>query len=278
MHVRASAGEIYGQLNGLGHGLALHSVCEETLFSNIGECWSASTATIMILGDTCTRACRFCAVRTGNPRGIVDTEEPAHVADAIIELMLNYIVITSVDRDDLPDGSAEIFAEKVRQIKKKSPKTLVAMLTPDFRGVMVIVRTVVESRLDLFGQNIETGCRISFILATNNSNRSPQEYVDKLAHMDAAVSPAEILVSGQATARFLAREYPGGTRVHVFGMPAFKQAMNDVGFILANSDVELVVASMDRQVTFEEFKLATLLIHRGARFIATNLDPTNPSG
>jgi 4-nitrophenyl phosphatase len=118
---------------------------------------------------------------------------------------------------------------------------------------------------------------ISFILATNNSTRTPQEYVDKLARMGVRVSPTEILVSGQATARFLARNYPRGTRAHVFGMAALKQALTDEGFILADEDVQLVVASMDREVTYEKLKRATLLIRRGARFIATNLDPTNPS-
>lgn len=118
---------------------------------------------------------------------------------------------------------------------------------------------------------------ISFILATNNSTRTPQEYVDKLAGMGVTVSPDEILVSGQATARFLAREYPRGTRVHVFGMPALKEAMTEEGFVLADEDVQLVVASMDRGVTFEKLKRATLLIRGGARFIATNRDPTNPS-
>jgi len=118
---------------------------------------------------------------------------------------------------------------------------------------------------------------ISFILATNNSTRTPQEYVDKLARMGVTVSPDEILVSGQATARFLAGEYPRGTRVHVFGMPALKTAITDEGFVLADEDVQLVVASMDREVTYEKLKRATLLIRSGARFIATNLDPTNPS-
>jgi 4-nitrophenyl phosphatase len=121
------------------------------------------------------------------------------------------------------------------------------------------------------------GRAIPFILATNNSTRSPDEYVAKLAGMGVAVSPDEILVSGQATARYLAREYPAGTRAHVFGMPALKQAMVDEGFTLAESDVQLVVASMDRQITYEKLKRAVLLIHGGARFIATNLDPSVPS-
>lgn len=118
---------------------------------------------------------------------------------------------------------------------------------------------------------------IPFILATNNSTRTSQEYADKLAQMGVNVSPDEVLVSGQATARFLAREYPRGTRVHVFGMPALKQAITEEGFILADEDVQLVVASMDRAVTYDKLKRATLLIRGGARFIATNLDPTNPS-
>jgi HAD superfamily hydrolase (TIGR01457 family) len=118
---------------------------------------------------------------------------------------------------------------------------------------------------------------IQFILATNNSTRTPQEYVNKLARMGVRVYPEEILVSGQATARFLAREYPQGTRVHVFGMPALKQAMTDEGFVLADESVELVVASMDRNLTYEKLVQATILIRSGARFIATNLDPTQPT-
>jgi lipoic acid synthetase len=164
IRVRAPYGESYGQLKELVHGLALHTVCEEAFCPNIGECWGAGTATIMILGDTCTRTCRFCAVKTGNPRGVVDQDEPGRAADAISELKLNYIVITSVDRDDLADGGAEIFAETVRQIKAKSPKTLVEILTPDFRGVMENVRTVVESKPDVFGQNIETVRRLTHVL------------------------------------------------------------------------------------------------------------------
>jgi 4-nitrophenyl phosphatase len=118
---------------------------------------------------------------------------------------------------------------------------------------------------------------ISFILATNNSTSTPQQYVDKLERMGVTVSPSEILVSGQATARFLRREYPCGTRVHVFGMNALKQALTDEGFVLADEQVQLVVASMDRELTYDKLKRASLLIRAGARFIATNLDPTNPA-
>ncbi len=119
--------------------------------------------------------------------------------------------------------------------------------------------------------------QVPFILATNNSTRTPQEIVRKLAKMGAEVFPSEVLTSGQATARFLANEYPPGTRVHVFGMPSLRQAMQEEGFVLADQDVAVVVASMDRDVTYEKLRRATLLIRGGARFVATNRDPTYPS-
>ncbi|HEX7588176.1 MAG TPA: lipoyl synthase, partial [Anaerolineae bacterium] len=162
IRVRAPIGEKYTHLKGLVRGLQLHTVCEEAMCPNIGECWGAGTATIMILGDTCTRACRFCAVKTGNPHGVVDAEEPYRVADAIAELGLNYVVITSVDRDDLPDGGAGIFAETVRQIKIKAPNTKVEVLTGDFRGARECVQQVVEAQPDVFGQNIETVRRLTY--------------------------------------------------------------------------------------------------------------------
>ena len=162
IRVRAPIGEKYTHLKGLVRGLQLHTVCEEAMCPNIGECWGAGTATIMILGDTCTRACRFCAVKTGNPRGIVDPDEPSRVADAIAELQLNYVVVTSVDRDDLSDGGAGIFAETVRQIKTKSPRTKVEVLTGDFRGARECVQQVVQAKPDVFGQNVETVRRLTY--------------------------------------------------------------------------------------------------------------------
>ena len=118
---------------------------------------------------------------------------------------------------------------------------------------------------------------LPFVLATNNSSRTPQEYVEKLASMGVQIAPERVLSSGQATARVLAREYPPGTCVHVFGSPALRQAMIEEGFVLADEEVELVVASLDRDVTYDKLKRATLLIRGGAHFVATNLDPTYPS-
>ena len=119
--------------------------------------------------------------------------------------------------------------------------------------------------------------RLPFILATNNSSRTPREYVERLARMGVQVSPQEVLTSGQAAARTLACQHPPGTRVHVFGSPALRAAMLEEGFVLADEDVQVVVASLDRDVTYDKLKRATLLIRGGAAFVATNLDPTLPT-
>jgi lipoic acid synthetase len=139
----------------------LSTVCEEAKCPNIGECWNAGTATIMLMGSVCTRACRFCAVDTGNPRGWLDPEEPENVARSVELMKLNYVVLTSVDRDDLPDGGAAHYAAAIRAIKRRNPGTAVEALTPDFQGVMRDVEAVVESGLDVFAQNIETVDRLT---------------------------------------------------------------------------------------------------------------------
>lgn len=162
IRVRAPYGEKYTQLKGLVRSLNLHTVCEEAMCPNVGDCWVAGTLTIMILGDTCTRACRFCAVTTGNPRGIVDLDEPRRVAEAIAELNLNYVVITSVDRDDLPDQGAGIFAQTVREIKGRSPQTIVEVLTPDFSGDANLMQKIVDAQPEVIAQNIETVRRLTY--------------------------------------------------------------------------------------------------------------------
>lgn len=139
----------------------LATVCEEAKCPNIGECWNAGTATIMLMGEVCTRACRFCAVDTGNPRGWLDPEEPENTAKTVELMRLRYVVLTSVNRDDLPDGGAAHFAAAVRAIKVRSPSTAVEALTPDFQGVMRDVETVVDSGLEVFAQNVETVERLT---------------------------------------------------------------------------------------------------------------------
>ncbi|HEY7928612.1 MAG TPA: lipoyl synthase [Steroidobacteraceae bacterium] len=139
----------------------LATVCEEARCPNIGECWNAGTATIMVMGAVCTRACRFCAVDTGNPHGWLDPGEPEAVADSVALMRLNYVVLTSVDRDDLPDGGAAHYAACIRAIKQRCPATAVEALTPDFGGVLADVETVVGSGLDVFAQNVETVRRLT---------------------------------------------------------------------------------------------------------------------
>ncbi len=139
----------------------LATVCEEAKCPNIGECWNAGTATIMVMGAVCTRACRFCSVDTGNPRGWLDPEEPANTGKSVALMKLSYVVLTSVDRDDLPDGGAAHYAACVRAIKQASPRTAVEALTPDFCGVLRDVETVVDSGLDVFAQNVETVRRLT---------------------------------------------------------------------------------------------------------------------
>ncbi len=139
----------------------LATVCEEAKCPNIGECWNAGTATLMLMGEVCTRACRFCAVDTGNPRGWLDAEEPANAARTVELMGLRYVVLTSVNRDDLPDGGAAHFAACVREIKRRCPQTAVEALTPDFQGVLADVETVVDSGLEVFAQNVETVRRLT---------------------------------------------------------------------------------------------------------------------
>jgi lipoic acid synthetase len=155
------SGPNYERLRGMTRQLGLYTVCQEAHCPNIGECWSNGTMTIMVLGGVCTRACKFCAVDTGNPRGWIDPEEPAHVAVAVAEMGLHYVVLTSVDRDDLPDGGAAHFAQVVREIKARDPRVKVETLTPDFQGNLEDVETVLASGVDVFAHNIETVRRLT---------------------------------------------------------------------------------------------------------------------
>jgi lipoic acid synthetase len=139
----------------------LATVCEEARCPNIGECWNAGTATIMLMGAVCTRACRFCAVDTGNPRGWLDAEEPDNLAESVALMQLKYVVLTSVNRDDLADGGAGHYAACIRAIKQRTPATAVEALTPDFQGVLRDVETVLDAGPEVFAQNVETVRRLT---------------------------------------------------------------------------------------------------------------------
>ena len=161
LRAKMPSGVGYSQTRDIVHEHRLSTVCEESMCPNIGECWNAGTATIMVLGSVCTRACRFCAVDTGNPKGWLDPDEPANTGRAVRLMGLDYVVITSVDRDDLEDGGASHYAECVREIKERNPGTAVEALTPDFNGVRAHVEVVVDSGLDVFAQNVETVKRLT---------------------------------------------------------------------------------------------------------------------
>ena len=159
LKVRAPGSPSYLRLKGLMRELNLHTVCEEAQCPNIGECWNHGTATFMILGDVCTRACSYCAVAHGRP-GAVDTAEPLRVANAIKVLDLNYVVITSVDRDDLADGGAAMFAETICETRARLPECRIEVLIPDFQGSESALRAVLDARPDVLNHNTETVPRL----------------------------------------------------------------------------------------------------------------------
>jgi len=156
VRVKYPTGESYEKIKTVLRGHNLHTVCEEAHCPNVAECWGGGTATFMLMGDTCTRGCRFCMVRSGNPHGILDVFEPLKVAQTIADLGLRYVVITSVDRDDLPDGGAGHFASTIRAIKQRDPNVIIEVLIPDFQGNMNDIRTVADAAPEVIAHNIET--------------------------------------------------------------------------------------------------------------------------
>lgn len=161
LKVKAPSGENYTRIKGMLHDLKLSTVCEEAKCPNMGECWGGGTATFMLMGDVCTRGCKFCHIKTGNPKGVLDPNEPEKVAYSISQMDLEYVVITSVDRDDLPDQGSGHFARTVRTIKRLAPEVIVEILTPDFRGERDLVDLITEAKPDVFAHNIETVERLT---------------------------------------------------------------------------------------------------------------------
>ena len=158
---KTAASPNYNKLKKMTAKLKLSTVCEEAHCPNISECWSHGTATIMLMGSVCTRACRFCAVDTGNPQGWLDKEEPINTARSVQTMGLGYIVLTSVDRDDLEDGGAAHYAQTIQEIKILSPEIKVEALAPDFSGSQDAIKVLLASGVDVFAQNIETVERLT---------------------------------------------------------------------------------------------------------------------
>ncbi len=161
LKVKAPGGENYFRIREMLGELKLATVCQEAKCPNMAECWSGGTATFMLMGEVCTRGCRFCAVKTGNPKGVLDTNEPEKVGWAIAQMGLEYVVLTSVDRDDLPDQGAGHFARTIEVIKVNDPKLIVEVLTPDFRGNNDLVAQLTRAKPDVFAHNIETVERLT---------------------------------------------------------------------------------------------------------------------
>ena len=162
IRVRASFDPKYGVVKKQVESKKLNTVCEEAFMCpNISECWSSGTATFMLMGSVCTRACKFCSVDTGNPNGWLDKDEPEKTAEAVSIMDLKYVVLTSVNRDDLPDGGAQHYANTVKAIKAKNKNTAVEALTPDFKGFKDSVETLVNSGIEVFAQNLETVKRLT---------------------------------------------------------------------------------------------------------------------
>ena len=183
LRVKVRGGATFEKVRGIVHEHRLATVCEEAKCPNMSECWSAGTATIMLMGDVCTRACRFCAVNTGNPRGWLDPEEPENTARSVNLMGLQYVVLTSVNRDDLPDGGAGHYAACVRRVKERNPETAVEALTPDFLGVLADVETVVDSGIEVFAQNVETVKRLTH--PVRDPRASYEQTLAVLAHAKA---------------------------------------------------------------------------------------------
>jgi lipoic acid synthetase len=154
--VKYPTGYNYEKIKSMLRNHNLHTVCEEAHCPNVAECWGGGTATFMLMGDTCTRGCRFCMVKTGNPHSTLDVLEPVKVAQAIADLGLRYVVITSVDRDDIPDGGSEHFASTIKAIKQRDPDVITEVLIPDLQGNLASVKKVIEAGPEVIAHNIET--------------------------------------------------------------------------------------------------------------------------
>jgi lipoyl synthase len=178
LKVRAPGSENYLRLKGIMQDLKLNTVCEDAHCPNIGECWHHGTATFMILGDVCTRACAYCAVAHGKPAAL-DLDEPRRVAEAAQKMALKYAVITSVDRDDLKDGGAGLFAETIRDIKTRMPKCRVEVLIPDFKGDRAALETVLDARPDVLNHNTETVPRLYRMARSGGKYTRTLELLDR---------------------------------------------------------------------------------------------------
>jgi lipoyl synthase len=200
IRVKAPTHPVYHETRALMRDNRLVTVCEEAACPNIGECWSQRHATMMIMGDTCTRACSFCNVATGIPRAL-DADEPARVGEAVAKLGLRHVVVTSVDRDDLPDGGAEHFARTIRAIRAAAPGTTIEILTPDFLRKDGALEVVVEARPDVFNHNLETVPRLYLTIRPGARYFHSLRLLDRVKALDASIFTKSGLMVGLGEGR-----------------------------------------------------------------------------
>ncbi len=200
IRVKAPTHPVYHETRALMRDNRLDTVCEEAACPNIGECWSQRHATMMIMGDTCTRACSFCNVTTGIPRAL-DTDEPKRVAEAVATLGLRHVVVTSVDRDDLPDGGAEHFARTIRALRAAAPDTTIEVLTPDFLRKDGALEVVAEARPDVFNHNLETVPRLYLTIRPGARYFHSLRLLDRVKELDPTIFTKSGLMVGLGEAR-----------------------------------------------------------------------------
>lgn len=265
LRVRAPGSAGYNETRDIVRKEGLVTVCEEAGCPNIGECWSQKHATLMIMGDTCTRACAFCNVKTGMP-GPLDAEEPAKVGRAVAAMGLNHVVITSVDRDDLADGGAEHFAEVVREIRRQTPKTTIEILTPDFLRKDGAAEIVIDARPDVFNHNLETVPRLYLKIRPGARYYHSLRLLERVKERD----PGQFTKSGVMVGL-------GETKEEVM------QVMDDmrsagVDFITIGQYLQPTRkhAAIDRFVTPDEFK-AYEAIARAKGFLMVSASPLTRS-
>jgi lipoyl synthase len=266
IRVKAPTHPVYHETRALMRDNRLVTVCEEAACPNIGECWSQRHATMMIMGETCTRACSFCNVATGVPRPL-DADEPERVADAVAKLGLNHVVVTSVDRDDLPDGGAEHFARTIRAIRAAAPGTTIEVLTPDFlRKPDAALEAVVAARPDVFNHNLETVPKLYPTIRPGARYYHSLRLLDRVKQRDPSIFTKSGLIVGL-----------GETRAEV-GQVMDDLRSAEVDFLTIGQYLQPTVkhAAVDRFVTPEEFEDYARLA-RGKGFLLVSATPLTRS-
>ncbi len=265
IRVRAPNHPIYHETRTLMREHRLVTVCEEAACPNIGECWSQRHATMMIMGDTCTRACAFCNVRTGQPLAL-DADEPGRVADAVAKLGLRHVVITSVDRDELPDGGAAHFARVIGALRQAAPETTVEVLTPDFLRKPGAVETVVQARPDVFNHNLETVPRLYPTIRPGARYFQSLRLLDQVKHLDPTIFTKSGLMVGLGEGRAEILQVMDDLRVA------------DIDFLTLGQYLQPTVkhAAIDRFVTPDEFADYAAMA-RGKGFLMVSATPLTRS-